>query len=528
MAEHPDSLVSHAGAPGTGGVLDEGPQVRLRNWFDRPYDDAIAAARTCYSPRVVDADEITDRQRRNIGPLTFQGGHHTVYQHATFEFALEGVSRQLVWCFLHAFPFYNTEQQSQRYVRLDEVRAHVPPALGAAARSVYERAIAGAWASYRELTARLTPITREILGDLWRLDRRKNEAFGRNVAKEAEKKAIETARYVIPIACHTAMVYTVSGIVLHRLRRMAGACDVPDEARAVVAKMVAEVERLDPSFFREVGDAPLADEAILENALAAPGVGDAAALESFDKSLGGRSARLVDWGARAPQVLADAIRGVLGRADLDDAEALATALDPARNPYRLETLNVSTHAPLMRALEHAHYVFRKKLSHTADSQDQRHRLVPGSRPLLSRTVPSHVDVIEPELIRDDPACHALFVEAVEAAWGARARLLEMGVAPQHALYALPNAVAVRFEESGSLLHLLHKWTMRTCLNAQREIWEASMDEIEQVRAVHPELMRHVGPPCFVRDGLVRPRCTEGSHFCGIPVWRSFPEVERRI
>jgi thymidylate synthase ThyX len=511
-----------------GGLVDGGPQVRLRNWFERPYDDAIAAARTCYSPRVIEVDEITDRQRRNIGPLTFLGGHHTVYQHATFEFALSGISRQLVWCFLHAFPFYNTEQQSQRYVRLDEARAHVPPALSAEARVLFEASVVRAWDAYRALTARLEPVTRGILHDLWHLDRRKNEAFGKNVAKEAEKKAIETARYVLPIACHTAMIYTVSGLVLHRLRRMAGACDAPDEARAVVGRMVAEVEALDPSFFREVGEPALEDAAIAENTLAPAGVGDAAALEAFDKSLGGLRSRLVDWGTRSPAVVADAVRRVLGRSDLDDAEALAIALDPARNPYRLETLNVSTHAPLMRALEHAHYTFRKKLSHSADSQDQRHRMVPGSRPLLSRSVPAHVDIVEPELIRENPACHALFEDAVSDAWRARERLLALGVAPQLALYLLPNALAVRFEASGSLLHLIHKWTMRTCLNAQREIWEASMDEIEQVRAVHPELMQHVGPPCFVRNGLARPRCTEGSHFCGVPVWRSFPDVERRI
>ena len=222
------------------------------------------------------------------------------------------------------------------------------------------------------------------------------------------------------------------------------------------------------------------------------------------------------------------MRRVLGRVDLSDDEALALALDPAKNPYRLETLNVSTHSPLMRTLAHAHYTFRKKLSHTADSQDQRHRMVPGSRPLLSRSVPARVDVIEPELIRDDPACHALFTEAVEAAWDARARLLARGVAPELALYVLPNALAIRFEESGALLDLLHKWTMRTCLNAQREIWQASMDEIAEVRAVHPELVRHVGPPCFVRSGLVRPRCTEGTHFCGVPVWRDFPRTQRTI
>jgi thymidylate synthase ThyX len=509
-------------------VIDSGPEVRLRNFFDRPYDDAISAARTCYSPRVIEADEITERQRQTIGPLTFDAGHHTVYQHATFEFSLSGISRQLVWSFLHAFPFYNTEQQSQRYVRLDEVKAHVPPALGAAERELFESAVEGAWSAYAELTRRLEPVTLGILSDLWRLKDRKGQAFGKNVAKEAEKKAIETARYVLPIGCHTAMVYTVSGIVLHRLRRMAAACDVPEEARRVVDLMLAEVARHDPSFFSRVGEPPLEVGEVLEQRAAPPGVGDAALLEAFDKSLGGRRSRLVDYGVRAPGVVADAIRGVLGRADLDDEAALSLVLDPAQNRHRLDTLNVGVHSPAMRSLDHAHYTFRKRLSHTADSQDQRHRMVPGSRPLLSRTVPRAVDVVEPELIRDEPGCHAVFREAVEAAFDARARLLDRGVTPEHALYLLPNAVTVRFEESGSLLHLLHKWTMRTCLNAQREIWEASMDELEQVRAVHPSLVRHVGPPCVVRNHLAHPRCTEGSHFCGIPVWRRFPETERRI
>jgi len=511
-----------------GELLDGGPQVRLRNWFDEPYDGAIAAARTCYSPRVIGADEITPQQRKNIGPLTYEGGHHTVYQHATFEFALSGVSRQLVWCFLHSFPFYNTEQQSQRYVKLDEVRAVVPDGLAGEARQVYVGAVEAAWQAYVELTRRLTPVTHGILSELWRLKDRQSKAFGRSVKRESEKKAIETARYVIPVGCHTAMVYTVSGITLHRLRRMAAACDAPDEARAVVEMMVAEVKRIDPAFFEEIGEEPLADHEIVEAAAAPPGLGDAAILEAFDKSLDGRRARLVDYGARGPQVVADAIRSLLGRADLDDEEAVALALDPARNRYRLDTLNISAHSPLMRALNHAHYTFRKKLSHTADSQDQRHRMVPGSRPLLSRTVPAAPDVVEPELIAEDPACHALFRESVEAAWHARGRLLELGASPEQALYVLPNALAVRFEESGSLLHLIHKWTMRTCLNAQREIFDASMDEIDQVRSVHPQLMNHVGPPCAVRSGLARPRCTEGSHFCGVPVWRSFPDVERRI
>src|SRR5437879_13328635 len=95
--------------------------------FAHPFDPAIAAARTCYAPRLIGPEEITDKQRLNIGAATFYSGHHTVYQHAHFDFGLENVSRQFVWSFLHAHPFYNSEQQSQRYVRMDRVEAYVPP-----------------------------------------------------------------------------------------------------------------------------------------------------------------------------------------------------------------------------------------------------------------------------------------------------------------------------------------------------------------------------------------------------------------
>ena len=87
----------------------------------------------------VGANEVTESQRDSIGLLTFDAGHHTVYQHAHFEFGLENISRQFVWTFLHSYPFYNSEQSSQRYVKLKEPRAFVPPISGKA-RDVFEAA----------------------------------------------------------------------------------------------------------------------------------------------------------------------------------------------------------------------------------------------------------------------------------------------------------------------------------------------------------------------------------------------------
>lgn len=511
-------------------ILGGPPVVTLRQTTARPYDDAIAAARTCYSPRVVGPEEVTPSQRATIGPLTFEAGHHTVWQHAHFEFGLENVSRQMVWAFLHSHPFYNSEQSSQRFVRLDEIRAYVPPGLGREALAVYETAVESAWEAYRSLTALLREDTLRILSGLWHLTPTASERRWKRVQRAAEKKAIEIARYVIPVAAFTSMVHTLSGIVLHRLWRMMRTGDAPEEARTVVEAMVALVKGVDPELFERIGAGPLPEGEVVEGRLprlAADGDAEASRLEAL---LAGRTSRLVDFMPRAEQTTAEAVRAVLGLGPeaLDDDAALERLLDPGLNRYRLDTLQLSVHSPLARAMHHASYTFLKKLSHTADSQDQRHRMVPASRPLLTLSDTRRPDYVTPGLIAANPRAAEIYAAAMESAWAAKNRLLELGVPLERALYLLPNAKALRFHESGSLLYLAHKWVMRTCFNAQEEIYDASMDELEQLRALHPRLARHMGPPCVIRNGRVSPRCTEGDHFCGVPVWRSFPDVVRPL
>jgi thymidylate synthase ThyX len=511
-------------------VLSSGqPIVTLRTAPTVPFDGAIAAARTCYSPRVIAASEVTDSQRDLIGGLTFDAGHHTVYQHAHFEFGLENISRQFVWTFLHSYPFYNSEQSSQRYVKLREPRAFVPP-LSGQARQVYEDAIVRAWDRYAELSALLKDDAHAILKELRYVRPTTNPERLKQIDKDAEKRAIETARYVIPIGAFTSMVHTVSGIVLHRLQRMVNSGDAPYEARLVVSEMVRLVREWDPLFFDKVGLAAVAPDALPEAAFPRPrGSADRFAA-AFDARLDGKWSRLRDASPDAEEIVADAVRSVFGLTsdDMPDDEALDRVMNPARNAHRLDVLNVSHHSPLMRSLNHATYVFEKRLSHTADSQDQRHRMVPASRPLMTFADTNQPDYITPRLIASNAHAQAVYDAAMREAWDAKNRLLALDVPLEFALYVLPNAKTLRFIESGSLLSLLHKWTLRTCFNAQEEIYLASMDEITQVRSAHPRIGRHLGPPCVIRNGLISPRCTEGTHFCGVPVWRDFPAVVRRL
>ncbi len=519
--------------------LSPPPRAVLTNAFAAPLDNAVATARTCYSPRIVGAAEVSRDERARalrdrIARETYRAGHHTTLQHATFQFAVTNVSRQLLWAFLHAHPFYNSEQVSQRYVEVGPGGALVP-ALPEPQLSVYRSAIERQQAAYRRLSELLRRPTEEEYFRLFPA-RRGDGRF--TVA--IERKAREIARYVLPVATFAHLYHTVSGLTLHRYHRLCDSMEVPGELRLLVDSMVGAVNAADPLFFREIED-PLPAEATPEYALLA-GQGRAAAAggaparrfnAEFDESLGGLRSRLVDFSVNAEATLSAAVRATVAatREALPDAEAIRRILSPAENRLLAGPLSLTTLSKATRALVHPHYTFRKKLSHSADSQDQRHRMVPASRPVLAaQYAGGEPDVITPGLIAGDPEALDFYRANLRELFAAIDALLSAGVPAPAALYLLPNAFPIRFDESGDLLHLHHKWTTRLCYTAQEEIWRCTLEEVRQVREVHPRIGEHLLPPCTLRRlaGL-RPTCPEGPRYCGVPVWRlPLERFERRI
>ncbi|MEW5853913.1 MAG: FAD-dependent thymidylate synthase [Myxococcota bacterium] len=505
------------------------PKVSLVQVPEQPFNTAIAAARTCYSSRVITAQDVTATeqsraQRDSIAQSTFEAGHHTVFQHASFTFVLEQVSRQVIWSLLHAHPFYNSEQVSQRYVEVKAGRYHVP-ALSDEARALYVQTVDEMHTTYKSLVEALTPTAAEAYFGVFPSRKRHAEKYG----KDIKKKAQEIARYALPVATHAHLYHSITSLTLFRYWRLCQQLDVPDEARALIETMVAQVRALDVDLFKNVQDPmPLEDTLefrVLKDLGVDPhGGGNGGAFcREFDEDLQGRTSRLWGYGADAERAVAQAVRDTLGltRGQLDDDNAIERVLDPARNPYLGERLNLGTVAKLTRALNHASYTFRKKLSHTADSQDQRHRMTPASRPVLARQVDlGRVDVVIPPLLAQTPAGVERFHACMEKVWSAMRQLAETRVPAESWSYLLPNAFPVRFMETGDLLHHHHKWTTRLCFTAQEEIWRACVDEVEQVQQVHPRLGKWLLPPCGLRHRAeTTPYCPEGSRYCGVPVWR---------
>jgi thymidylate synthase ThyX len=147
-------------------------------------------------------------------------------------------------------------------------------------------------------------------------------------------------------------------------------------------------------------------------------------------------------------------------------------------------------------------------------------MVPGSRPILEAQFRrGKPDYLLPTVMERNAGVAADVAALLKSTWRSIDELLDLGVSREHALYLLPNAFPIRYEESGDLMHLHHKWTTRLCYLAQEEIWRCCVEEVRQVAEVHPLLAKHLVAPCGLRkEAGAKPYCPEGNRYCGVRVW----------
>ncbi|MFH1737252.1 MAG: FAD-dependent thymidylate synthase [Actinomycetota bacterium] len=195
----------------------------LRNTPD-PERTIAAAGRLCYAPVGADAlfEEMSDAEITKLLTFLIKVGHLSAIEHASFTFAIEGVSRacthQLV---RHRLASYN--QQSQRYVTYENLDFITPPTIAGNkdAAKAFTLGNKAALTVYKELLAKGVPA--------------------------------EDARYILPNAAETKIVVTMNARELLHFFTLRCCNRAQWEIRELAVSMLDIVKELAPTVFAAAG-----------------------------------------------------------------------------------------------------------------------------------------------------------------------------------------------------------------------------------------------------------------------------------
>ena len=223
-------------------------KVELIAHTPEPERVVAAAAKLCYSAVGVDAlmEDLTPEKSAKFLNMLSNLGHASPTEHASFTFAIEGVSRALLAQITrHRIASYSV--QSQRYVRLDDFHYVIPPEVEAdpESKTRFLKAMEEEAAHYLSIAEALTAKHEaEFLAE---------GCSEKEAHSKAEKKANEDARFVLPNACETKMVVTMNARSLNNFFAIRCCNRAQWEIRALAEEMYRLVYEAAPNLFAKSG-----------------------------------------------------------------------------------------------------------------------------------------------------------------------------------------------------------------------------------------------------------------------------------
>ena len=229
-------------------VMQTTPKVRLLAHTPQPEKMVAAAAKLCYSSSTVEEllEGLTEEKTASFVEMLAQIGHESPIEHASFTFAIEGVSRSfLAQITRHRIASYSV--QSQRYVKEQDFDYVVPPEIEGIpqAKELFLEAMEAAGNYYDRLT--------KLLEEKHRQGFLEEGKSPKEAGRLAEKKAIEDARFVLPNACDTKMVVTMNARSLYNFFRHRLCNRAQWEIRSVALQMYQLCMEVAPTLFAKAG-----------------------------------------------------------------------------------------------------------------------------------------------------------------------------------------------------------------------------------------------------------------------------------
>lgn len=223
-------------------------KVEIISHTQNPEEVIAQSAKLCYSK--VGVEEIREKMSsedvERFLNMLMGLSHDSPLEHASFTFAVEGISRALSHQLVrHRIASYS--QQSQRYVNLTDFKYVVPPAIeeNEKAREIFYKTMENDKKAYEDLVEVLVA---EKIKPLLAAGKDEKEA-----RKMVEKEALEDARYVFPNACETKIVFTMNVRSLHHFLKLRCCNRAQWEIREMARLMLIELKKISPILFKNQG-----------------------------------------------------------------------------------------------------------------------------------------------------------------------------------------------------------------------------------------------------------------------------------
>lgn len=213
-------------------------KVSLMEFTPDPETVVALSARLCYSPAGVDElkEKINEKEKKKLINLLREAGHLSPFEHASFTFAVEGISRacshQLV---RHRLASYS--QQSQRYVSLKKGFNYIIPPVIKRNRDLKKLFVEAMYLSHKYYCK-----IHEIL---------EKKGITGEVARQ-------DARFVLPNAAETKIIVTMNARELLHFFRVRCCNRAQWEIRQLAIEMLKLVKKVAPELFKKAGPACLA------------------------------------------------------------------------------------------------------------------------------------------------------------------------------------------------------------------------------------------------------------------------------
>lgn len=225
-------------------------KVTLISHTPEPEKLIAACAKMCYSASNCDEilDGLTDEKTHNFIGMLSEIGHESPVEHASFTFAIEGVSRSLLAQITrHRIASFSV--QSQRYVSEKNFEYVVPPQIekNAQAKELYMNAMQRNQEDYNKISDMLY---------ISHLEAQIEAGKSENQAKiDARKLANEDARFVLPNACTTKIMMTMNVRSLYNFFRLRCCNRAQWEIREAAQQMLFLCKAVAPTLFSKAGPA---------------------------------------------------------------------------------------------------------------------------------------------------------------------------------------------------------------------------------------------------------------------------------